>query len=327
MSESENFDRIGGTTVSAIVGQNPWATPHSAYLQLRHEVSPTPDNEAMARGREYEPILAEVFAQGKPEYRVEHNRQGTDEPELYVDEKYPFLIGHPDRLLYAKDSGDLIAGLEIKTSSITNRRYWGEVGTDAIPIHYLIQCQWYAGLAKLPKWLVAVAFLDERGVLHDYREYNVIADEELFEVLVESAVSFWNDHVLPGIPPELETIDDTTKRWIAQRFPRNVEPLEAATPQEEQIMARFLRRKEALEAAQKEFDQAETELKLAIGDREGLKSETFGKVTWKNTKDSKRVDYHAICDELNVDSETIERFTKTIAGTRRFCSSGMHVRL
>lgn len=329
-TESQTFGRIGGTTISAIVGQNPWETPHSAYLRLRNEIGPTPDNAAMALGRRYEPIVADIFQGGHEEFRVACNRQGTDAPELYEHEEFPFLIGHPDRLLYSAQTNDLVEGLEIKTANVSNMRFWGEERTDSIPVHYLIQCQWYAGLAKLPSWEVAVAFLEDCGScvsLRKYREYKVIADAELFETLVERAVIFWNEHVLKGNPPEIETVDETTKRWISQRFPRNVEPLESASPQEEQLMATFLCRKDALEAAQREYEQAEAKLKLAIGDRDGLESDTFGKVTWKRTKDSKRVDYHAICDELKVDSEIVERFTKTVAGTRRFVTSGLHVRL
>lgn len=324
---SDEFGRIGGTTVSAIVGQNPWETAHSAYLKLRHEVDPTPDNTAMARGRRYEPIVAEIFAGGRPEFRVAHNRLGTDDPELYEHEQYPFLIGHPDRLLYDANTNQLVAGLEIKTSNWANVRNWGEEGTDAIPRHYLIQCLWYAGLAKLPEWRVAVAFLDDLGVLRSYREYNVIADEELYETLVASAVEFWNNHVLPGIPPAIGQIDDTTKRWINRRFPVNVQPLEVATPQEEQIMARYLMQKEALEAAQREFDYVEAALKMAIGDRDGLESETFGKVTWKRSKDSTRVDYRAVCDELNPSQELLAKHTKQVEGTRRFVASGLKVNI
>ena len=231
----KEFGRIGGTTVSAIVGQNPWEKPHGAYLKLRREVDPTPDNEAMARGRRFEPIVADIFAGGHSEYRVAHNRRGSDEPELYVHPQYPYLIGHPDRLLYDASNNVLVAGLEIKTSNLSNIRNWGEEGTDAIPPHYLIQCQWYAGLAKLPEWEVAVAFLDDYGTLRTYREYKVLADEELFETLVASAVDYWQTHVLPGIPPAIDQVDETTKRWINRRFPENVQPLETATPQEEQL--------------------------------------------------------------------------------------------
>ena len=322
----ERFGRIGGTTVSAIVGQNPLMTPHSAYLELSGEVGPTPDNEAMARGRAYEPVIADLFATGNSQYRVAHNRQGTEDPEVYVDSDYPFLIGHPDRMLYDARTDELVAGLEIKTSNISNKRFWGEVGTDAIPVHYLIQCQWYAGLAKLPYWIVAVEFLKDDGVADSFREYRVTADSELFETLVESAVDFWENHVVAGVPPEFE-VDDTTTRWIQKKYPRSLRSLEAATPQEEQVMARFLREKEEFENARKELERAEAELKLAIGDRDGLYSPTFGKVTWRNGKDSKRVDYHAICDELNVDEEVVARHTKLIAAKRRFCASGLRIQL
>ena len=325
--EIEKYGRIGGTTVSAIVGQNPWQTPLGAYLQLRKEVDPTPDNVAMARGRRYEPIVADIFAGGRPEYRVAHNRQGTDEPELYEHDKYPYLIGHPDRLLYDAKSDELVAGLEIKTSNWANARKWGDEGTDAIPTNYLIQCQWYAGLAHLPEWEVAVAFLDDQGTLKTYREYRVVADAELFDTLVDRAVAFWENNIVPGVPPEMNQVDDTTARWINRRFPRNVEPLATATPQEEQLMARYLARKQELDAAQRQFEQCEAALKLAIGDRDGLESETYGKVTWKRSKDSTRVDYRAVCNELDPPAELIEKHTKEVEGTRRFIASGLRVNI
>lgn len=326
-AEKKELGRIGGTTVSAIVGLNQWESPYGAYLKLRHEVEPTPDNIAMARGRRYEPIVADVFAGGRPEYRVAHNRQGTDEPEIYEHAQYPFLIGHPDRLLYDAETNELVAGLEIKTSNWSNISKWGEEGTDAIPTQYLIQCQWYAGLAQLPEWRVAVAFLDDGGTLRMFREYNVIADNELYETLVAAAVDFWNNHVVPGVPPEIGKVDETTKRWINNRYPTNIAPLEHATPQEEQLMAHYLQKKEALDAAQRELDYVEAALKMAIGDRDGLESETFGKVTWKRSKDSKRVDYRGICKELNPPADLIEEYTKTVEGSRRFIASGLKINI
>lgn len=323
LSSPKQFGRIGGTTVSAIVGLNPWSTPHSAYLQLRNEAPPVPDNEAMARGRRYEPIIADLFQGGHQEFRVAHNRKGTSAPELYEHPEYDFLIGHPDRLLYERSTEDLVEGLEIKTSNWANVRAWGEEGTDAIPQNYLIQCQWYAGLANLPIWRVAVAFLDDAGILKQYREYKIYADKELFETLVDRAVDFWETHVVPGVPPEIDYVDETTARWVAQKFARNVEPMNVATPQEERLLAKYLAQKEAFEAAQRELEQVELAIKMAIGDRDGLTSETFGKVTWKRSKDSQRIDYKGVCEELQIDPEIYERHTKTVEGTRRFVTSGL----
>lgn len=317
------FGRIGGTTVSAIVGMNPWESPHGAYLKLRKEVGPTPDNPAMALGRRFEPIVADVFQGGHQEFRVAHNRRGTDAPELFEHAEYPYLIGHPDRLLYDARSGALVEGLEIKTSNWSNVRLWGEEGTDAVPTNYLIQCQWYAGLAQLPVWRVAVAFLDDLGSLRQYKEYKINADAELFATLVERAVDFWERFVVPGVAPEIDTVDETTARWVAQKFARNVEPMAEASPEEERVMAAYIAKKEALEAAQKELEQVEVELKLAIGDRDGLASQTFGKVTWKRSKDSQRVDYKGVCEELDVLPEVLARHTKTVEGSRRFVTTGL----
>lgn len=322
-----NFGKIGGTTVSAIVGLNPWETPHGAYLKLRKEAPPTPDNEAMARGRRFEPIVANVFQGNHPEYVVEHNRKGTDAPEVYEHPDYPFLVGHPDRLLYDAQSEKLVEGLEIKTSNWSNFRQWGEEGTDEIPQNYLIQCQWYAGLAQLPVWRVEVAFLDDEGKLKTCKEYKINADAELFETLVERAVDFWENNVIPGVPPEIDRVDETTKQWLVQKFAYNVEPIEEATPHEERLMATYLARKEALEAAQEELNQVELALKMAIGDRDGLSSETFGKVTWKRTKDTQRVDYKGVCEELEIAPEIFERHTKKVEGTRRFVTSGLKINL
>ena len=322
-SNTSKFRKIGGSTVSAIVGQNPWETRHGVYLRLRNEIAPEPDNIAMARGRRYEPIVAEIFQGGRPEYRVAHNRQGTDAPEVYEHPDYPYLVGHPDRLLYDSKSNELVAGLEIKTSNFANYRKWGDEGTDAIPTNYLIQCQWYAGLAKLPEWRVAVAFLDDFGVMNRYKEYLIRSDEELFETLVDRAVDFWENNVVPGIPPEIEQIDETTSRWIAERFPCNTEPMDDATVDEERVISDYLAKRSAFDLAREELEKTELALKLAIGDRDGLRSEKFGKVTWKRSKDSERVDYRGLCEELNPSKELVAKYTKQIEGTRRFVATGL----
>ncbi|MBQ9874494.1 MAG: YqaJ viral recombinase family protein [Thermoguttaceae bacterium] len=316
------FGKIGGSTIASIVGENPWETALGAYFRLRGEVSPTPDNIAMARGRRYEPVVAAIFQCGRPELRVARNRRGTDEPEYLEHPKYPYLIGRPDAILFDSKSRALVAGLEIKTTHWSNRRKWGAEGTDAIPKNYLLQCQWYAGLMKLPEWRVAVAFLDDDGIMTRYGEYLARADEELFETLVERAVDFWENHIVPGVPPEMERVDEATERWLLERFPNNVAPLDVATEAEERLMADYLAKRAALDAARTECEKSEFALKSAIGERDGLRSETFGKVTWKRSKDYDRVDYRAVCEELNPSEELLAKCRKRVEGTRRFVFAG-----
>lgn len=320
------YGRIGGSIVSAIIGQNPWETPLSAYLKLRREVSPTPDNPAMERGRRLEPVVATMFSGSHPEYDVRNNRKGTEEPEEYIDEEHPFLIAHPDRLLYDKN-GKLVAGLEIKTSNVSNSKLWGTESTDSIPTNYLIQCQWYAGLAKIPEWLVAVAFVDDFGKIRFYREYKVVADNELYNALRGCAIKFWRDNVVAGVAPVMDKVNDTMKRWLVEKYPANTQSIGVATQEEEQLMARLIESKDALEKAKQKYELYETKVKQAIGDRDGIMSETFGKVTWKLSKPSSRVDYKAVCDELNPPMELLKKHTTEVQGSRRFVTTGMKVTL
>ena len=320
------YGRIGGSIVSAIIGHNPWETPLSAYLKLRKEVSPTPDNPAMERGRRLEPVVATMFAGCHPEYDVRNNRKGTEEPEEYIDEEHPFLVAHPDRLLYDKN-GKLVAGLEIKTANVANSKAWGTENTDSIPMNYLIQCQWYAGLAKIPEWLVAVAFVDDFGKIRFYREYKVVADNELYNALRGFAIKFWRENVLEGVAPVMDKVNDTMKRWLVEKYPANTQSIGVATQEEEQLMARLIESKDALEKAKQKYELYETKVKQAIGDRDGIMSETFGKVTWKVSKPSSRVDYKAVCDELNPPMELLKKHTTEVQGSRRFVTSGMKVTL
>jgi len=323
---------IGGSDVSAILGQNPWRNRHSVWLELTGKVSPTPDNERFRLGRLYEPVVASQFGAAHPEFRVLMNANGTEEIAEYVYDKEPTLIAHPDRILKRVD-GDRLSGLEIKTTNIANKRRWGDEGEyDAVPIQYLIQCHWYMGLSNIDDWWIAVSFLDDAGVGRSYRQYHLYKDDELFNEMLEQTLEFYNEFVKANKEPPLETVDDTTKRWVSERLSKNTEPIAVATRDEESCMAAYIAAKETADKAKEDLERAETMLKIAIGERDGLQSETFGKVTWKLCKDSSRADYAAVCKEIaeerGIDIEPyVARNTKVVKGSRRFLTSGMKVNL
>ncbi len=142
---------IGGSTIAAILEKSPHNSPHGVWTQLTGEKNLDVDNEAMARGRAMEPLIADYYALRHPEYQVvEH------EPVFHPD--YPYIMGSPDRMLIGTESGKLEAGLEIKTASSITQDDWGMEHTDEVPDHYWCQCQWYAGLLGMAEWKLAVAF-------------------------------------------------------------------------------------------------------------------------------------------------------------------------
>jgi predicted phage-related endonuclease len=50
--------------------------------------------------------------------------------------------------------------------------------------------------------------LNEMGYFH---QYEISANKELQELMIEKYTDFWNNHVLTGIPPEAKTYDDIKK--------------------------------------------------------------------------------------------------------------------
>ena len=258
MTEKENSlllqqrkGKIGGTDVSAIVGMNPYKSAFSVWLEKTGRASDViEDNEAMARGRRMEPVLASLYAATHPEIEVAMNRNRTQGIEYIEDKEYNFLIAHPDRLLFLQNI--LNSGLELKTAHIRNRPEWGEPGTDEVPVHYLIQCQWYMGLECLPWWDVFVGFFDDNNKLVSNAEYRIINNADLFQKLRQEAIAFYLNYIRGGVEPVIDAADNIVTQWIKDKYPNNNGILESATQEEEVLMNRLLQAKETAEQAQKQ---------------------------------------------------------------------------
>jgi hypothetical protein len=322
----DNYGTIGGTTISAIVGASPWLSPRGAYLKLRGESGPKPDNEAMARGRKFETVIARIFQANHPEYFVARDSDRTSEEyddaiERVQDAELSYLTGSPDRVLFGaddtEDEFEMLAGLEIKTAQSINRSQWGERGTDQIPLAYQVQCHWYMGFYDVPKWEVAVMFFDTNNEPVSYAEYTIYRDEEIIAALRKEAVEFWEKHVVPGIPPEDDTADESVVEYVKNQYPADTAPEEAANEDEEKRVERYVRAKIALNKATCEYDAAKLAVQEAIGERAGIIS-SFGKITWKKSKSRFVTDWKTIAAELDAPPELIERHTKTVEGSRVF---------
>lgn len=322
----DNYGTIGGTTISAIVGASPWLSPRGAYLKLRGESGPKPDNEAMARGRKFETVVARIFQANHPEYFVARDSDRTSEEcddaiERVQDAELSYLTGSPDRVLFGADGADdefeILAGLEIKTAQSINRSQWGERGTDQIPLAYQVQCHWYMGFYDVPKWEVAVMFFDTNNEPVSYAEYTINRDEEIIAALRKEAVEFWEKHVVPGIPPEDDTADESVVEYVKNQYPADTAPEEVANEDEEKKIEHYVRAKIALKKAERVFNAAKLAVQEALRERAGFFSR-FGKITYKKSKDRFDTDWKAIAMELGATSEQIERHTKTVEGPRVF---------
>ena len=288
---------IGGSDIAAIVGESPWGTPLSVFMDkigLSEEKAETPEQK---RGRILEGYVANMYQEetGKNVY-----------PGKFLTGDNPLILGTPDRFVGSEK------GLEIKTSR--NDKGWGEAGTDQVPLYYSLQSHWYLVLCPdFNEWdLAALLGID------DFRIYTIKRDVELEGLLVQEAEKFWKDHVLTGIPPDLTKASPyQVKNYLKAKYQNHGSEV---LPMESEALEYLLK----LEEWQKISDNAEMHLetfknylKVIIGDHAGIEGDGF-KATWKQTKPSEKTDWEAIARELKASDELIKDFTKKKPGPRKF---------
>lgn len=320
-SNNKQFGTIGGTTISAILGCNPWTSPLGAYLKLRREATESSGNSATERGIRFEDTVAHIFASNHSEFAVKHNVDFSNEPQRVADEEYPFITGSPDRLLFAPDAkvGDQpIAGLEIKTTSMRQRSQWGSFGSDKIPLHYMCQCQWYLGFYPwINDWHVAVQFFDEDDHPLLYGEYLVHRDDELIANLRRAGIDFWNNRVLTGNAPQCDSVDETVTNYVRSQWPVDAGETADASDEGNTLAVEYLQAKAEKERAEAAFEAVKTRLQMLIKDVSVYRT-SHGNITWKKTKDKEVIDYKGLVEFLKPDEETIKQFTSVKEGYRLF---------
>lgn len=312
---------IGGTDIGAIIGANPWKGPMDVYLEKTGITEPQEDNENMYWGREMEPVLAKRYAK-----ETGINLFIPDSSELPLQSnKYPWYLGSPDGLIYLYDEkladddpGNVIeGGVDFKTTG--RRNDYGDPGTDQVPEFIHCQADWYMGLTEAQWWDIAVLFFSPR---REFQIYRIPRNQELINNLIATGREFWENHVVPRIPPPLDS-SEASKRLLNHLYPRNVEDLFAADEQTE-YLAKQIRTYEMLRDADvKELTLLQNKLKEKIGDHAGVVT-SFGKITWKKNKDSEVVDWKAAFDWVTASdphlqkANIIKQFTTIRPGSRVF---------
>jgi putative phage-type endonuclease len=178
----ERMTGIGGSDAAAVLNLSQRKTVLDVYLEKRGELAPFVDNDATRWGQLLEPAV-------RQEYAERTGRIVTQPSRMLRHEKWPFVIGHPDGLI-----PDAQRGYEGKTARTD--KGWGEPGTDQVPEDYVLQVQHYMLLTELPVFDIVVLIGGQ-----DFRMYEVPADRELQELLLDAEHDVWQ-RVQRGEPPE-----------------------------------------------------------------------------------------------------------------------------
>jgi predicted phage-related endonuclease len=193
---------------------------------------------------------------------------------------FPFVIGHPDRLVIGERRG-----LEIKTAGywVGESDAWGEPGTDEIPAAYLLQCMHYMAITGYPVWDVAVLVAGNR-----YRPYTVQRDDELIAAMLTRYCQTWHCVQTGEIPPVSATAEEALLKYpVAQPT-----PIEAS-----EDVARAARdycaAKDLASVAEAEVKRTYPIIADYMGVNDTLTWRGVPVLTWKNRSTGNRLDVKA----------------------------------
>jgi len=291
---------IGASEAAAVLGLSPWATPADVWARKLGLTEDAPESDAMAFGVRVEGLIVDWY--------IERTGNSTSTAGTMDDPGGRPIYATPDRIVYRTSPPGPRLLLEAKsTRSCDEGAGWGEEGTDAIPDGYLVQVAVQMACADLDRCDVAALDLSARRL----RVYRVDRDRETERAIMDALAEWWERYVVRReAPPNTPAAVRWRRESTADLLPA---PPEALFWLDALRQARDQRK--ALEAAEAE---ARAALEEIIGPAAGLDAGAAGRVTWKATKGSARVDWEAIARDLGATPEVIAKFTTTTPGSRRF---------
>ena len=281
---------IGGSDIAAIVGLSPYKTSFDLWAEKTNQVSRPAPNKRMRMGKLLEQAIATGYIElsGNPEnLTVVWDDQTRAHPE------HPWMLATPDAHVHAiqRELSGLypfpICGLDCKNVALDQAHRWGPAGTDEVPQEIVLQFQWYMEFENIDRWDAAMLLGG-----NDLRIYTVPRDKEIGAFLVDQGERWWKRHIIEGVQPEIGA-SEGARRFLRERFPRNVKNLRQATAEEITLIRAYSWASKTLKIAEEDHETAGNMLKLAIGDADGL---TFdgGTITWRKDKDSIGTDWYAV---------------------------------
>jgi putative phage-type endonuclease len=232
-------------------------------------------------GHLLEPAIADAYAR---DYGVTLQRCNR----TLRHPKYSWVLATPDRFVIEERRRRRVC--EIKTTGSLDDK-WGEEGSADVPLDYLAQVQWQLEVVNLDEADLVVGILDRREI----RRYRITRNQRLIDLMLDEVAEFWHEHVLTGVPPELDG-GDGTKAWLNHAYPKSGEKLVEAPFAAAAWAVKYMDSKAEEADAKEAKDEAAAYLKAMIGPDAGIKG-PWGTATWKTTK-SDGIDWERAARDL-----------------------------
>lgn len=307
---------LGGSDIGAMLGLSKYRTPGDVWLEKTGRAPGQEETLQMRFGTYAEEFVAQEYC-AKTGQAVQRFTKMLHHPTAPV-------LGNVDRLVVpagakvASHKGEVRTDklLECKTASAFaayNADEWGDEGTDAVPMSYLIQCATYMALTGCNYADLAVLFGNQ-----EVRIYNLKRDTELETEVIARATEWWNRYVIADVPPPPTSEEDVKKLFPSHKPEQTIE----ITPQVLVAFERLRSIKADIKALETD-EQTQRDIILPfIGEAEALTYQGATLATFKAPKASRKTDWKAAAEEvaalIPVGQQIIENHTKTVSGSRRF---------
>ncbi len=292
---------IGGSDAGAVMGMNPYRSALEVYADKKGMIPDKEQNEAMRLGSDLEDYVAKRFEEmtGKKVRRDNY---------MYAHDDYPFMTANVDRVIVGEN-----AGLECKTMSPFSKY---DVAAGEIPDQYYAQCQHYMAVMAYDRMYIAI-LVYQKGVW----QHPVERNDEFIKQMIQQEKEFWENHVIPCIPPEPDGSESAIDTLVAM-YPDGSDDTEVYLPDND-IIQKYQECGEAIKRLKSQQDDMKASICAVLADCNTGRSDQFV-VTWKKqdrtTINSKKLldNYPEIYNELKSTTSTrVMRVKKIKKETRK----------
>lgn len=249
---------IGASDIAALAGFNFYKSPADIYVSKVYGVEAV-ETQYMRAGRLMESVILQMFEE-------ESGLTVTPNAALFTHPTLPFVGATPDG--FTSDGGLV----EAKSTS--------KLIDDVSYAHYC-QLQWQLGTLGRDHGVIAYLMQGWK-----FQIYEFAFKPELFESLVGVASEFWNNHVVPQIPPGPVMQGDVAKLIRSHVDGKMIE----AGEETRNLLERYRTAKALEHQYRKEVDQYRSQLQEVMWDAEAITIDGNPVVTWKKCKDSDEFD-------------------------------------
>jgi putative phage-type endonuclease len=292
-------ESLGGSDIGAILGLSPYRTATDVWLEKTGKTLNSSDALPLRFGQFAESFVANEYCRTTGHALI-------DPPGMYTHAEYPFLTGHIDRLIVTdNETTSAYKVLECKTAHPFKQSEWGQLGSDEVPMSYLVQCLWYLMITNLDQADIAVLFGNT-----DFRIYNIHRDMAIEQELLERATYFWSEYVQKDQPPPHRTLKDNQKLFSQSMSQKSME----ANTQLYQEIQQLSQHQQLLEEQALAIDTIKSHIMETLQDAEVLTYQNQVLATWKAPKASQRIDSKRLQSEH---PELYQNYLVPIQNSRR----------